>query len=380
MTGNADWLKDLLADDDQGLLTPEVKPEPVTNADILANRFEEITTFIDEHSRNPDPANRDDINEFQLGHRLAAILDNSEYRDSLTHLDRHRLFDSNHGDTMADILASGDPLLGGGEDTDLFNLKHVPPTPKEAPDKVAQGRPCEDFDQFEQLFADCNADLRSGRRDLKPFRNPSNIREGAFYVQRGMLVYVAEIGELTQKSPGQDGRTRCIYSNGTESDLLLQSLARGLYDEGKIVTEPNEVTRKMFETPDHVKNGFVYVAVTHSKDKALAQFQHLHKIGYTSQTVKERMSTAEHQATFLHSKATAVDSYEMPATYAKFMETVLHQFFSAVRIDMWDDDGTSPNEWFDVPAEAVAEAIELIQNEQIAHYRYNADDQKIELG
>ena len=48
-----DALAALIADDEHGLLTPEAKPEPVTNADILANRFEEINTFIDEHGRNP---------------------------------------------------------------------------------------------------------------------------------------------------------------------------------------------------------------------------------------------------------------------------------------------------------------------------------------
>ena len=66
-------LEALIADDEHGLLTPEAKREPVTNADILANRFEEINAFVDQYGRNPDPSNREDIGEFQLGHRLRAL-------------------------------------------------------------------------------------------------------------------------------------------------------------------------------------------------------------------------------------------------------------------------------------------------------------------
>ena len=381
-------LEALIADDEHGLLTPEVKPEPVTNTDILANRFEEINTFIDEHDRNPDPNKRDDIGEFQLGHRLHAILDNSEYRAALEHLDRHGLFaaaDVSAPASIDDILGGDDPLLGdllghGGDDTaGLFERKHLPPPSKESPDKVAQGRPCEDFDQFEQRFIDCHADLRVGRRKLVPFNTPSNIKEGAFYVQRGMLVYVAAVGELTRKSPGLDGRLRCIYENGTESDLLLQSLARGLYDEGKIVTEPNDTYVETFATAEHMKTGHVYVARTHSTEPALAQFTNLHKIGYTTQAVAARLSGAANDATFLHAEASLVDTYEMPAEYAKLVETLLHQFFSGVRLDVWYDAGSSANEWFDVPPSAIAEAIELIQTGQLANYRYLPTSQTFEI-
>ena len=381
-------LKALIDDDEFGLLTPEVKPEPVTNADILANRFEEINEFIDERKRNPDPAKRDDIGEFQLGHRLHAILDNSEYRASLEHLDRHGLFEQSIEAvpaSMDDLLAADDPLLdglltpGGSDAAGLFDHKHIPQPSKVAPDKVAKGQPCKDFDQFEPLFLSCHEDLRSGRRELVSFRNPSNIEQGNFYVQRGMLVYVAEIGELTQKSPGLDGRMRCIFENGTESDLLLQSLARGLYDEGKIVTEPNDSYVETFATAEHMKTGHVYVAKTLSSDSKLAQFQNLHKIGYTTNDPESRLAGAENDATFLNAPAALRATFEMPAEYAKLMETVLHQFFSAVRLDAWFDDGPSAREWFDVPLPAIEEAIDLVQTGQLANFEYDPSKGTIEL-
>lgn len=383
-----DALAALIAEDEHGLLVPETKPEPVTNADILANRFEEINEYIDRHDRHPDPDNRDDIGEFQLGHRLVAILENPEYRAVLADLDRHGLFQNEVlADEVVDvdgILGMDDSilddLLGGGDETSgLFERKHLPPPGKEAPDKVAQGRPCPDFDQFEQRFVDCHADLRTGLRKLVPFRNPSNIREGGFYVQRGMLVYVAAVGELTRKSPGLDGRLRCIYENGTESDLLLQSLARGLYDEGKIVTERSDAYAESFDTPDHVKTGYVYVARTHSADPKLAGFEHLHKIGYTGQPVAKRLAGAASDPTFLHAEASLVDTYEMPDAYAKVVENLLHQFFSDVRIDVWFDGGPGANEWFDVPAEAIAQAIELIGSDQLAAYRFSRQDDRLVL-
>ncbi len=374
-----DALAALIADDEHGLLTPETKPEPVTNADILANRFEEINAFIDEHGRHPDPNNRDDIGEFQLGHRLGAILDNPEYRSALTHLDRHDLFAADDGATeIGDLLASGDLLddlldPDHGDAAGLFERKHLPPPAKSTPDKVAQGRPCEDFERFEQRFIDCHADLRAGRRSLIPFRNPSNIKEGGFYVQRGMLVLVAEVISVEQRPQGKNGRLRCIYENGTESDPLLQSLARNLYDEGKIVTERNDSYSETFPTPDHIATGHVYVARSRSADQNLTQFSHLHKIGYTANPVAARLSGAENDPTFLNAAADLVDSYEMPAEYAKLTETLLHQFFSEVRLDVWFDAGPSANEWFDAPADAVAEAIDLIQSGQLGNYRYDPE-------
>lgn len=380
-------LEALIADDEHGMFTPVAKPEPVTNADILANRFEDINTFIDEHSRNPDPANRDDIGEFQLGHRLQAILENPEYRRSLEHLDRHKLFDNipEAPTSMEDLLSGDDPLLdglldpGGSDGLDLFDHKHLPPPSKESPDKVARGTKCEDFELFEQGFIDCHADLRSGRRELKPFSNPSNIKQGFFYVQRGMLVYVAEIGELTQKKKGADGRTRCIFENGTESDLLVHSLARGLYEDGKIVTEPNDVTLEKFATPDHIKTGFVYVARTHSDNSDLNKFDHLHKIGYTGNSPEQRIAGAQKDPTFLNAPASLVATFEMPADYANLVETALHQFFSEVRLDVWFDEGPSAQEWFDAPLSAIEEVIELIGTSQLGNYRYDPNRQTVGL-
>ncbi len=95
---------------------------------------------------------------------------------------------------------------------------------------------------FEPLFKQCHADLRSGARKLLPFKNPSEIEVGKLFVLNGVLLYVAEMGERElDKIRKANARTRCIFENGTESDLLMQSLASNLYKDGRRVTEPNEV-------------------------------------------------------------------------------------------------------------------------------------------
>jgi len=288
--------------------------------------------------------------------------------------------------SIDDLLTGDNPLLddlllpGDSDTAGLFDHKHLPsPGTKEAPDKVARGRPCPDFHLFEHRFHECQDDLREGRRQLKQFSNPSNIKEGFFYLQRGMLVSVAEIGELTQKSPGLDGRLRCIYENGTESDILLQSLARGLYDGGKTVTERNDSYVESFPTPDHVPTDSVYVARSHTENPELKAFSNLHKIGYTTNAIETRLSGAANDPAFLLAKASLVATYEMLAEYAKFSETLLHQFFSEVRPDVWYDAGNSATEWFDVPASAVEQAIDLIQTNQVAHYRYDQSTRSVVL-
>ena len=122
----------------------------------------------------------------------------------------------------------------------------------------------------------------------------------------------------------------------------------------------------------------MYVAKTLSEDPDLEQFRHLHKIGYTSNAPEKRISGAKDDPTFLNAPAVLIDHYEIPAANAKY-ETALHNFFSEKRLDIWFENGSSPCEWFDVPAEAIAQAIQLIPTKQMVHYRYNPETLKVEL-
>ena len=50
------------------------------------------------------------------------------------------------------------------------------------------------------------------------------------------------------KNGSTDCRTRCIYENGTESDIYLQTLRKNVVSNGYAVTETEEeITAKVFE-------------------------------------------------------------------------------------------------------------------------------------
>ena len=120
-----------------------------------------------------------------------------------------------------DIL--GDDGLG------LFDFKHVPKE-TEMPDYIAKRKPCKDFDQFEHLFIQCQEDLRNRNREITAFKNEQQIDKGYFFVLKGVLLYVAEIGKRElDKNKKMNARLRVIFENGTESDLLLRSLSAELY-------------------------------------------------------------------------------------------------------------------------------------------------------
>jgi hypothetical protein len=253
------------------------------------------------------------------------------------------------------------------------------------PEQIAQRRPAVDFDQFEPLFKQCHAELRVGGRKLLPFRNPSEIEKGKFFVLNGVLLYVAEIGEaeFAKSNKGNNARTRCIFENGTESDLLVLSLGRNLYKDGRRVTEPNEVTLQRMGLEADTKMGYVYVLRSLSDDPQLAPFSSVHKIGFTTQTVEERLAGVESDATFLGAPVERVAVYKLPAVAAQQVEFLLHTFFASARLDIWfEREGkvvAEANEWFDVPREVINEVIDLINAETVGLYEYGRDEREIRL-
>ena len=120
-----------------------------------------------------------------------------------------------------------DPLLDVSyREAKLFDIpsdmKTVMEAHRETPDYVAQRTVCEDFLQFRPLFVKVHNDLKTGRRQLKRISKTTNIMEGHFYIIDGQLVYLDRVFEKVKGSNGSiNGRTRCVYENGTESDILL---------------------------------------------------------------------------------------------------------------------------------------------------------------
>jgi hypothetical protein len=372
----------MLGEDEFGLLELPVKAPPVTPDDRVVAGFEEIVEFT-RRTGHPPAANPADMGEWKLAKRLEALAEDDDKRTMLEPYDELGLLVAPEPPASIEEAADDDPfgLLGGGDD--LFELRHVPKA-QTMPEDVARRRPAEDFEDFRQLFVDCHADLRAGRRKLVTFKNPLEIKPGRFFVQGGVLLYVAEVGELKRNEIKKaNARTRCIFENGTESALLLQSLASNLYKDGKRVTIPDDETLAEMGLQPDTPMASVYVLRSLSKDPQLAEFPMLHKIGSTSSTADERTARAQSETTFLGAPVEIVEEYRVPRGVESKVEHLLHRLFAPARIDAWFERNertvAEANEWFAVPFSLIDEAITLIENEAIVNYEYDAETQRLRL-
>lgn len=139
-----------------------------------------------------------------------------------------------------------DPLMEVScHESKLFDIpsdmKRVMKAKKDNPDYVARRRLCEDFAQFKPVFERMHSDLKKGKRQLKRVAKTASLVEGHCYFVEGQMVLLHSILETKKGANGlPDGRTRCIYENGTESDIFLQTLRKGVVANGYAITETDD--------------------------------------------------------------------------------------------------------------------------------------------
>jgi hypothetical protein len=379
---DAEELRRMLQEDEFGLLELPVEVAAPTPEDRLIAAYEEIAEFTREHGRAPakDPAN---IGEFKLATRLEAMSADDEQRHVLEPLDELGLLsEPKPPETLEETLAD-DPFGLLGRTSDLFDLQHVPKA-QTMPDTIARRAPAKDFEHFRPLFTQCHADLRAGRRRLIPFRNPLEIKPERFFVQSGVLLYVVEVGERTYNEIQKaNARTRCIFENGTESRLLLQSLASNLYKGGKRVTVPDDETLKEMGLEPNTPMASVYVLRSLSDDPQVTDLPGLYKIGSTSSTADERTVHAASETTFLGAPVEIVEEYRVPRGVEGNIERMLHRLFAPARIDAWfERKGVTvaeTREWFAVPFAVIEEAVGLIESQAIINYEYDPSSRELQL-
>jgi hypothetical protein len=379
---DADNLRRMIEEDEFGLLKIKVNAPVLTEAERVLMNFKEVEEFVRLHDREPalSPSN---MGEFQLAARLQALRDDPEQREALKeHDEMSLLVEAEPPSSLADALASDSAGLLDSGDADLLAPTHVPKVTS-MPDQVARREKCEDFADFEPLFVACQADLRTGKREMKQFRNEQQIRAGAFYVQKGVLVYVAKVGQRERKGGKFNARLRCIYENGTESGILLRSLSAELYKDGKLVTEPADEPAIPIELDPDTPMATVYVLRSLSTDPQVTAIPNLHKIGSTKQTVEKRIASAAKETTFLDADVEVIARYGVPAWAEKKIEGLLHTFFNHCRLDVWFEHNGIPTaqarEWFSVPVPQIDEAINLINSGAITEYTYDREAGEMRL-
>lgn len=285
-----------------------------------------------------------------------------------------------------------DPLLGVTYDeAKLFDIpadmKKVMEKKRLQPDHYAQKKACEDFHLFKPLFDKVQSELKEGKRSLLRIGKTSSMKKGSFYVVSGQLVYLAEVGDTMKAANGlKDARTRTIYDNGTESDILLQTLRVNVLNDGYGVSELQENVDKKFFSAELAEGdratGFVYVLRSLSPNPEIANVKNLYKIGFTTNAVEERIANAEHEPTYLMAPVQIMTTAQIVNMNSHVFEGLIHQFFTAVQfhVKVYDDEGTEhvPSEWYVAPIEIIEKVIEKIVDGSITQYSYNAELQKLE--
>ncbi len=272
----------------------------------------------------------------------------------------------------------------------ISTLKHVTPV-RNKYDSGKGTKPCEDFEKFKYRFEKCHSDLKQGRRKLIEFKGASRIEVGNFYLLGGQLAYVDNLYNVQKKIHGRiDARLRLIFENGTESDMLRNSLERRLYEKnGKAITELEETNQDIINqrmqgiTQDDKEVGYIYILKSKSQNYEIASIENLYKIGIARESVEKRIKNAHKETTYLSDEVELIAQYKCYNLNLSTLENLIHRFFAEVRLDVsiigQDGREINPKEWFIVPLEVINEAMELLINGTIVNYRYDKEQQKIVL-
>lgn len=376
-------LEKIFNSDELGLLNVKYKASNAcTSEERLVKSFEEINNFIDQNGKVPE-ANTDNILERSLSYRLQGILEDVAKIKALKPYDKHNLLDVEHKipETLDDIFADDEfDLLS--DDVDIFTLKNVPKEIAKT-DFVARRKTCPNFEEYEELFKKCQNELKYGIRTLEKF-NEKQIEEGQMFVLNGVLVYVEKLYTIKKdKNNKDDGRTHLIFENGTESNMLFRSFGKGLFINGKHVTNTvEEKMRKFNNIQDEDKpTGYIYILQSRSKDERIKSIRHLYKIGYCETTVEERIRNAACEPTYLMAPVKVVAEFKTYNMNTQKFEDLLHRFLGQcqISIDVFDNNGSrhTPREWFQVPYEVVEQAVKLIVTGEVVNYKYDRESKTI---
>lgn len=383
-----DALQKILEDDDMGLLNIKPKRAAITVDERLLTSFQQINDFYRQHGKEP-VSNPSNIVEFQLFNRLKGLRASKEKCEALQGVDEFKLLTyvepAKPITSVADIFKDDSLGLLDDEAASIFELKHVPLV-KEMPDKIAQRKRCPDFEQFEPLFKQCHAELAAGVREARGFTGEQQIQPGHFFILHGITAYVAEVGEKEVKNGKVNARLRCIFENGTESNMLLRSLATELYKDetGRRILDPSEKALEALEQiqAGDEKSGYLYVLQSLSTVPEIADTKNLFKIGYSTLPVPERIKNASEEPTYLMAPVKVISVFECYNLNPQKFELLLHTFFgkACLNVDVFDKAGKrfSPREWFIAPLHIIEAAANMLINGDIVNYRYDPEAQSIE--
>ena len=414
---------------------PDVKPKrtnrPAGIDEKLFLAFLEITALYEKNEREPS-LDGDGFDEKSLATKLKRIRSSYAKNEQLRQLDTYgilseptpaktpekspdrvattspqdRFLESLTATPMPPPFSSGDVIIPEDDDLDdapgdisaflskigesqgdIFDLKHVKHSSEKADalDYVAQRVRCPNFHEYEPLFDNVNRQLEQGIREAIPFRKEYEIAAGQFFILKGLIVYIAEIGKEFEKNGKKNARMRVIFSNGTESDNLLRSLARELYKDeyGRRITDP--AARGLFSNnpaEDDIGTGTVYVLQSMSEHARITPIRkYLHKIGVTKSSVQTRIANAVNDPTYLLSEVKVISEFKIYNVKASKIEKLLQTYFDKARADITIEDRfgkpVRSTEWFFVMPHTIREAVDRLIDGSLAQTYYDPKHAKI---
>ncbi len=355
--------------------------------------FEEIQRFVEEHGRVPEHGENKDIFERLYATRLDQIRKQDECRYLVEEIDHQGLLtcDLKVGKSPAEYGTDEELLAELGveapKDGDITYLKHVKSqADKKAAEEIANRTSCEDFDKFKPLFDKVQNDLKYGLVEAKLLKDQKDrdymakIELGDWFIVNGQKAYVAEFSkERNHGFDKNDYRLRVIYDNRTESDLLLRSLQKSLYEDEagrRIVSLSAGPLFDGVADEDDLASGIIYVLRSQSDHPVVSQNRDvIHKIGVTGGKIEKRIANAKLEPTFLMADVEVVATYELFNVNRVKLENLLHRFFESAKLDIEVADRfgnpVAPKEWFLVPLFVIDDVVKLIKDGALTNYHYD---------
>lgn len=350
--------------------------------DAASELFAKINAFIAKHAR--EPMNSDDFEETKLARGLAKFRKQSELANKLHDMDEYGLLNdflkSNEVEetnqinkifkeapsNIDDVFSSG---LFDDASSDIFQLKHVTQK-REKPEEIAKRKPCPDFEKYIPFFEELDRLVENREVDIKRFSNVQQIKKGDIFISGGLYCFVADVGEYRENNDGRyDPRLRVIYSNGTESNLLLWSLGKSLYEDpnGKQIIRGVESIYEQFnvdKTPDgSVKTGEIYFLKSLSERSEIQAIPNLIKIGVTTGSTYKRIENADTEKTYLEAPVEVLKilpCYNLNVkNLEKLIHSKLHDRRKSIKITSPGGGVYTATEWFDVHLD---EALNVVKS------------------
>lgn len=386
MKNKENKLKDVFDSDEFNLLNVDSTDKTTVKEEDqrLIDSFQEISDFYETNER---PPSKSGILEFKLFSRLESIKKSASKVKTLLPFDFYNLLDSGKTKSVEPYeIIQNDPLnilADSDEDLSIYEMKNVPKSNRIRPDYMSRRKVCQNFSDYESIFESIHEDLEKRKRRLIRF-DPNSLVNGNFYVLNGVVLLVEKINiqnKTTNFNSGEreriDGRTKCIFDNGTESDMLFRSLVKALQIDGFGISELIDNQGETTINENDEEHGYIYILKSKSMVQSIRAIPNLYKIGYSTGDVTKRIRNAKTEPTYLMAEVELISAYRCYNMNTSTLESKLHAFFDDVRlnIEIIDLEGKAhkPREWFEVPIDVIEETVNLIVKEEIEEYYYDSE-------